>query len=90
MVSFLPYNPQWLPSAHDYTDPNGFSKYTTDHSFLVCLLSSGAGTIWLGSLSLGLELLVTVAAIDLGQIVLCDLTKGVVKTCVLVITTKGI
>lgn len=87
---FLPYDPQWLPSARDYNTPNGFSKYTTDHSFFVWLLSSGIGTLLLGSLSSGLELLVTVAAIDLVQIGLCGITKGAVKTCVLVITAKGI
>lgn len=87
---FLPYDPQWFPFAHDYKAPNGFSKYTTDHSFLVWLLSSGIGTLLLGSLGLGLELLVTVAAIDLVQIGLCGITKGAVKTYVLVITAKGI
>lgn len=59
-------------------------------SFSVWLLSSGIGTLLLGSLSSGLELLVTVAAIDLVQIGLCGITKGAVKTCVLVITAKGI
>lgn len=59
-------------------------------SFSVWLLSLWDRNPAVRSLSSGLELCRLWLPLDLVQIGLCGITKGAVKTCVLVITAKGI